>query len=135
VPGLNAAYRRGAAVLREADPAGRIGALQADLPALRPNELASAIKSADDRRAFCADRQTTGTTLLLSAPGAPLDPRFGAGSALAHALSGALPLTDSWPSLRCDVDTPEDLHAACDLGLGLHTSALLGAVACGPIEC
>ncbi len=135
VPGLNAAYRRGAAVLREADPAGRIGALQADLPALRSDELAAALKSADGRRAFVADRQTTGTTLLLSAPGGPLDPRFGKGSALAHALSGAAALTDSWPSLRCDVDTPQDLRFARDLGLGLHTSALLGALACGPIEC
>jgi 2-phospho-L-lactate guanylyltransferase len=135
LPGLNAAYRRGAAVLREADPAGRIGALQADLPALRSDDLAAALKSADGKRAFCADRQTTGTTLLLSSPGGPLDPRFGRGSALAHALSGAVALTDSWPSLRCDVDTPEDLAVARDLGLGVHTSALLGALACGPIEC
>jgi 2-phospho-L-lactate guanylyltransferase len=135
LPGLNAAYRRGAAVLREADPTGQIGALQADLPALRPDELAAAIKSANGKRAFVADRQTTGTTLLLSAPGGPLDPRFGRGSALSHALSGALALTDSWPSLRCDVDTPEDLAVARDLGLGVRTSALLGALTCGPIEC
>ena len=134
-PGLNAAYRHGAMLLREADPTGRIGALQADLPALRPAELSAAIKMSDGRRAFVADRQTTGTTLLLSAQAGPLDPRFGVGSAHAHAASGALPLTDSWPSLRCDVDTSEDLRVACDLGLGPHTSALLGAVACGPIEC
>jgi 2-phospho-L-lactate/phosphoenolpyruvate guanylyltransferase len=133
--GLNEALRHGAAILREADPTGQIGALQADLPALRPNELAAAIKTADGRRAFCADRQTTGTTLLLSAPGAPLDPRFGVGSARAHAASGAMVLTDSWPSLRCDVDTVEDLAVARDLGLGKRSSALLCAVACGPIEC
>jgi 2-phospho-L-lactate guanylyltransferase len=135
VTGLNAAFRHGALILRERDPLGQIGALQADLPALRPDELAAAIKASDGRRAFCADRQTTGTTLLLSAPGAPLDPRFGVGSAQAHAASGAVALTDSWPSLRCDVDTAEDLAVASDLGLGLRTSALLGAVACGPIEC
>jgi 2-phospho-L-lactate guanylyltransferase len=134
-PGLNAAYRHGATVLRGADPHGRTGALQADLPALKSGELAAAIKMSDGRRAFVADRQTTGTTLLLSTPGAPLDPRFGVGSAHAHAASGALALTDSWPSLRCDVDTPQDLLIARDLGLGVHTSALLGAVACGPIEC
>jgi 2-phospho-L-lactate/phosphoenolpyruvate guanylyltransferase len=133
--GLNEALRHGAAILRESDPAGQIGALQADLPALRPNELAAAIKTADGRRAFCADRQTTGTTLLLSAPGEPLDPRFGAGSAQAHTASGALALTDSYPSLRCDVDTVEDLAVARDLGLGEKTTALLCAVACGPIEC
>jgi 2-phospho-L-lactate/phosphoenolpyruvate guanylyltransferase len=133
--GLNQALRHGAAILREADPTGQIGALQADLPALRPNELAAAIKTADGRRAFCADRQTTGTTLLLSAPGDALDPRFGAGSAQAHAASGAMALTDSWPSLRCDVDTVEDLAVARELGLGVRSSALLCAVACGPIEC
>jgi 2-phospho-L-lactate guanylyltransferase len=133
--GLNQALRHGAAILRAADPTGQIGALQADLPALRPNELAAAIKTADGRRAFCADRQTTGTTLLLSAPGAALDPRFGVGSAQAHAASGAMALTDSWPSLRCDVDTVEDLAVARDLGLGERSSALLCAVACGPIEC
>lgn len=135
LPGLNAAYRHGASVLRSADPSARVGALQADLPALRPHELAAAIKTSDGNRAFVADRQTTGTTLLLAAPGQPLDPRFGVGSARAHAASGALPLTDSWPSLRCDVDTSDDLRVACDLGLGQHTNALLGAVACGPIEC
>lgn len=133
--GLNGAYRHGAAVLRRTNPAGQIGALQADLPALRPDELAGAIKSADGRRAFCADRHKTGTTLLLSAPGAPLDPRFGVHSAHAHAASGAMPITDGWPSLRCDVDTVQDLSAARELGLGTRTSALLGAVACGPNEC
>jgi 2-phospho-L-lactate guanylyltransferase len=135
VAGLNAAYQRGAAVLREADARARIGALQADLPALRADDLAVALKTADGRRAFVADRQKTGTTLLLAAVGAPLDPRFGVGSARAHAATGALALTESWATLRCDVDTPEDLRVACDLGLGAHTSALLGAVACGPIEC
>jgi 2-phospho-L-lactate guanylyltransferase len=135
VPGLNAAYRQGAAVLREADAGTRIGALQADLPALRADDLAAAIKTADGRRAYVADRQTTGTTLLLAAAGTNLDPRFGVGSARAHAATGAFALTDSWPSLRCDVDTSEDLRVACDLGVGQHTSALLGAVACGPIEC
>jgi 2-phospho-L-lactate guanylyltransferase len=133
--GLNGAYRHGAVVLRRTNPTGQIGALQADLPALRPDELAGAIKAADGRRAFCADRQKTGTTLLLSAPGAPLGPRFGVHSAHAHAASGALPLTDSWPSLRCDVDTVQDLSAARELGLGVRTSALLGAIACGPNEC
>src|SRR5882757_1124655 len=83
-PGLNEAYRHGASML------GRhVGALQADLPALRSAELAAAIAAADGKRAFCPDRQGTGTTLLLSAPGEPLDPRFGVGSAQAHRASGA----------------------------------------------
>jgi 2-phospho-L-lactate/phosphoenolpyruvate guanylyltransferase len=133
--GLNEALRHGAALLRQSDKAGQIGALQADLPALRPADLTAAIKTADGRRAFCADRQTTGTTLLLSAAGAPLNPRFGVGSARRHAASGAIALTGEWDSLRCDVDTAEDLSVAGDLGLGQRTSALLCAMAGGPIEC
>jgi 2-phospho-L-lactate/phosphoenolpyruvate guanylyltransferase len=112
-PGLNAAYRHGATLL------GRhVGALQADLPALRSWDLEAAIDAADGRRAFCADRQGTGTTLLLAAVGEPLDPRFGVGSAAAHRDSGALELTGAWPSLRCDVDTEADLAIAAGIGLG-----------------
>jgi len=123
--GLNPALRHGAALLRERDAACVIGALQADLPALRPHELAAAVAEADGRRAFCPDRQGTGTTLLLSAPGADLGPRFGIGSADAHTASGAVALLGPWPSLRCDVDTAEDLGSATALGLGGRTSALL----------
>ena len=81
LPGLNAALSFGAGVLRERDAHGVVGALQADLPALRPAELAAAVGLGGGRRAFCADRPGTGTTLLLSAPGGPLEPRFGPGSA------------------------------------------------------
>lgn len=115
-PGLNEAYRHGASML------GRhVGALQADLPALRSAELAAAITAADGKRAFCPDRQGTGTTLLISAPGEPLDPRFGVGSAQAHRESGAIELIGDWPSLRCDVDTEADLAIAAELGLGPRT--------------
>ncbi|PWR10558.1 2-phospho-L-lactate guanylyltransferase, partial [Micromonospora acroterricola] len=68
-----------------------------------------------------------GTVLLAAPPGVPLDPRFGVGSAAAHAASGALPLTGDWPSLRRDVDTAADLTAAARLGLGPRTAALLAA--------
>jgi 2-phospho-L-lactate guanylyltransferase len=136
--GLNAAYTSGATVLAGQDPAGVVGALQADLPALRPDELAAALAEADGRRAFCADRQGAGTTLLLGAPGAALDPRFGPGSARAHAESGAVAIGTGLPSLRCDVDTAEDLAIAAALGLGPHTAAIAAtpapvpvAVACG----
>jgi 2-phospho-L-lactate guanylyltransferase len=127
ITGLNAALRHGESLLRRDDPAAMIGALQADLPALRADELAAALAEASGRRAFSADRQGTGTTLLLSAPGAPLDPRFGVGSADAHAQSGALALQLAAPSLRSDVDTPGDLNHACSLGVGKHTAAILGA--------
>jgi 2-phospho-L-lactate/phosphoenolpyruvate guanylyltransferase len=134
VPGLNPAYERGATLLRERDPATAVAALQADLPALRPDELDDAIASAlalfaaGARRAFVADAEGTGTTLLLAAPGVDLDPRFGVGSAHRHEDSGAHPLAGSWPGLRRDVDTADDLHEAADLGLGKHTSCVLAPI-------
>lgn len=125
-PGLNAAYAHGAALLRARTPDTPVGALQADLPALRPAELDAAIAAFDGgTRAYCADAGGTGTTLLLAASGTDLDPRFGIGSAARHAASGARALTGDWPGLRCDVDTTGDLRAAADLGLGAHTRAVL----------
>jgi 2-phospho-L-lactate/phosphoenolpyruvate guanylyltransferase len=120
LPGLNAALAHGAALLRA--PGRVVGALQADLPALRPADLTAAVEEAAGRRAYCADRQATGTTLLLTAPGEPLDPRFGPGSAAAHATTGAVSVGGSAASLRCDVDTEDDLAMAADLGLGGRTS-------------
>ncbi|MGH3880012.1 MAG: 2-phospho-L-lactate guanylyltransferase [Actinophytocola sp.] len=130
LPGLNAALSFGAGLLRERSGHGSgrgvVGALQADLPALRSKELAEALAAAEGRRAFCADRSGTGTTLLLSAAGGPLEPRFGVGSAAAHAASGAMPVGAGSDSLRCDVDTADDLLAAADLGLGPRTASLAG---------
>jgi 2-phospho-L-lactate/phosphoenolpyruvate guanylyltransferase len=123
--GLNAALRRGEHLLRADDPDAVVGALQADLPALRQAEFAAALAEAGGRRAFVADWAGTGTTLLLSAPAGALDPSFGSGSARAHAASGAVPLLTAAPTLRRDVDTPEDLRQAGGLGLGKQTSALL----------
>jgi 2-phospho-L-lactate/phosphoenolpyruvate guanylyltransferase len=129
--GLNAAYTLGWQLLAHRDPAAAVGALQADLPALRPTELDAAIEAATTAfaggatRAFVADAEGTGTTLLLAAPGAPLGPRFGAGSAAAHQESGARPLIGDWPGLRRDVDTADDLRRAAGLGLGPHTTCVL----------
>jgi 2-phospho-L-lactate guanylyltransferase len=132
VAGLNAAYQRGAAALRGRDAQGVVGALQADLPAVRPEELCAALAAAHTlfadgaaARAFVADAEGTGTTLLLAAPGTALDPRFGAGSAERHRGSGAVELTGDWPGLRRDVDTSTDLGDAAALGLGPHTRGVL----------
>ncbi|MPY78694.1 MAG: 2-phospho-L-lactate guanylyltransferase [Actinophytocola sp.] len=122
---LNAALRHGATLVRLADPDGVIGALQADLPALRSYDLASAIAEAAGRRAVCADHAGTGTTLLLSASGGALDPRFGAGSAAAHVRTGALPLVTPAETLRTDVDTIADVERVRALGVGRNTLAML----------
>lgn len=124
---LNQALTHGTDALLRRDPSATVGALQADLPALRPEELSAALERARGRRAFVADHQGTGTTLLLAAPHRLLDPHFGVGSAGAHATSGALAITVPVPTLRCDVDTVEDLVAAHALGLGKHSSAVVGA--------
>ncbi|WP_412542180.1 2-phospho-L-lactate guanylyltransferase [Longispora sp. K20-0274] len=139
--GLNAAIRHGQAVLAGMRPApqprGRlpwpIAALTADLPALRPAELAAALAAARSRhRCHVPDAAGTGTTLLASA--GELEPAFGPGSAAAHARSGAVALAGEWPSLRQDVDTPADLRAAVALGLGRHTRAAIGRRHAGQVS-
>ncbi len=129
--GLNAAVRHGAAVAAERWPAAGIAALAADLPALRTAELLDALDAAGAApRCYVADTTGAGTTLLTAAPGVPVAPRFGPGSAVAHAASGAVALTGDWPGLRRDVDTPADLAAASAFGLGSHSAALLDSPAC-----
>jgi 2-phospho-L-lactate/phosphoenolpyruvate guanylyltransferase len=121
---LNAAVRHAAAALD-----GRpVAALPADLPALRPVELAAALRSAgtEPSPAYVADTAGTGTVLLAAPDGSALGPRFGSDSAAAHARAGARTLDGDWPTLRRDVDTPEDLAVAAQLGLGTHTAAFFG---------
>jgi 2-phospho-L-lactate guanylyltransferase len=119
--GLNPALEHGAR--SAAGPA--VAALSSDLPALRPDELAAALRAAGEGRSFVADAEGTGTTLL-TAVGTDLRPHFGAGSAEAHLRSGALPLAGTWPGLVRDVDTEADLRAALALGAGPRTTALAG---------
>lgn len=102
----------------------QIGALNADLPSLRPAELVAALQASAGRRAYCSDRHGTGTTCLVAAVGEDLNPQFGARSASAHASSGAFRLRGQWPSLMHDVDTRADLDAAASLGLGSRTRSL-----------
>ena len=119
---LNNALRTASASANEPN----IAVLQGDLPALRPDELSAALlAAAGHRRSFVADRQGTGTSALF-AFGVPLDPRFGAGSASRHRLSGAVELRGTWPGLSCDIDTPDDLAQAQLLGLGPATAGAVG---------
>ncbi|WP_250027331.1 2-phospho-L-lactate guanylyltransferase [Paractinoplanes maris] len=129
--GLNAAMRYGA---DEVAGTGRHRfVLAGDLPALRAEQLDAALAGAEAPaeapaeagRSFVADAAGSGTVLLAVAPGGPLDPHFGVGSAAAHAASGAHPLDGDWPGLRQDVDTPADLLTVLGLGAGPHTCALL----------
>ncbi|MGW0884213.1 2-phospho-L-lactate guanylyltransferase [Streptomyces sp. NPDC002671] len=124
--GLNAALRHGATVVREMSPRVPVAALNADLPALRPQELSRVLEAAAEfPRAFLPDAAALGTTLLAAAPGQELLPAFGTGSRARHRASGAaelrLPAVDS---VRQDVDTGADLRAALALGVGRHTAAV-----------
>jgi 2-phospho-L-lactate guanylyltransferase len=118
--GLNPALEYGA---RSAS-GDAVAALSSDLPALRPDELTAALgAAAGSARAFVADAQGTGTTLL-TAVDTELLPRFGPRSAEAHLVGGATALSGTWPGLVRDVDTESDLRAALALGAGPRTTAL-----------
>ncbi|PRC52684.1 2-phospho-L-lactate guanylyltransferase, partial [Mycobacterium sp. ITM-2017-0098] len=85
-------------------------------------ELAEAIRAARAHpRSYVTDRHGTGTAALFSF-GVLLDPHFGADPAQRHRRSGAVELTGAWPGLRSDIDTPDDLDVARDLGVGPATS-------------
>jgi 2-phospho-L-lactate guanylyltransferase len=110
---LNAALRRAAGSLGPLRP---VAVLTGDVPALRPAELAEALALAQLQRSFVPDLPGDGTVLLAAPAREPLDPRFGPGSAAAHARSGAKRLDGAWPTLRRDVDTAADLAEAVGLG-------------------
>ncbi|MFH8611898.1 2-phospho-L-lactate guanylyltransferase [Streptomyces sp. NPDC018029] len=123
--GLNAALAHGAAQVRAERPDAAVAALNADLPALRPAELARALDGAAAfSRAFMPDAAGIGTTLLCATAGTQLRPAFGGASRARHSASGAVELAlDGVDSVRQDVDTGEDLRAALALGVGPRTAA------------
>ena len=137
---LNAALRHGAAVASRRWPGTGLAALTADLPALRPAELATALHAAEvpeipeapeagatGRAVFVPDAAGIGTTLYAVPPGGDFLPLFGGASRARHAASGAAEIDlDEMTGLRRDVDTPEDLQVVLALGAGPRTTALAG---------
>jgi 2-phospho-L-lactate guanylyltransferase len=121
--GLNPALREAARHAADRWPDDGVAALVGDLPALRPADLAAALRAAAAVPAgYVPDAAGTGTTLLTAAPGTALDPAFGPGSAGRHAARAAQ--LDGRPGLRRDVDTARDLADAATLGLGPLTAAV-----------
>lgn len=118
---LNNAISAAESIVRETT--ANVAVLQGDLPAMQPHELSEAIAAAGAHaRSFVADRHGTGTAALF-AFGVGLDPLLGTNSASRHRDSGAVELTGSWRGLRCDIDTPDDLAQARQLGIGAATAA------------
>jgi 2-phospho-L-lactate guanylyltransferase len=106
-----------------------VAAICADLPALRPDDLALALGAADPARmSFVADAQRVGTTMVVASDLATFRPSFGAGSRRRHLEAGAGEITGiEVPTLRRDVDDPAALADALRLGAGPHTSAVARA--------
>ncbi|WP_106815252.1 2-phospho-L-lactate guanylyltransferase [Microbacterium timonense] len=126
--GLDAAVAAGVAAV---DPTGRMprAALLGDLPALRPGDLADALRAAASvDRAVVADAEGTGSTLVTAGPGVAWRSSFGDRSFARHLALGCvgLEIPDA-STLRRDVDTADQLDAAGALGLGPRTGALLTA--------
>jgi 2-phospho-L-lactate/phosphoenolpyruvate guanylyltransferase len=129
--GLNEALGYGAAYAEQRWPGrGRCG-LAGDLPAMRPAELAAALRvAAGLGTAFVPDADGTGTALYAAAPGLPFRPRFGPSSRRQHLDDGATEIRAgeagaALDGLRRDVDTVNDLRAAVAIGLGPRSKAEL----------
>lgn len=123
---LNATLRQAAAEAARRRPDLLPVALCADLPALVPEDLATALAEVrDDGATFTRDVAGEGTTMY-GAPAAQFEPRFGPGSAAAHLAAGAREVTAEVPTLRQDVDDVGDLGRALLLGVGRHTAAVSG---------
>lgn len=124
--GLNPALEYGAARARLIAPDAGVGALSADLPALRPAELDRALEAVSAApNAFVPDAAGSGTTLYTARPEAMFAPAFGPESRARHRALGAYEAVPSAiDSVRRDVDTIDDLREALALGVGSHTAAV-----------
>jgi 2-phospho-L-lactate guanylyltransferase len=118
---LNGSLVAAAAAVRPRHPGAVPVALCADLPCLRAADLAAALDQVAVGGAwFVADSDGTGTTTY-AAPYDDFAPRFGPGSARAHAAAGARAVVGELATLRHDVDDQESLLRAVELGPGAHT--------------
>lgn len=124
--GLNPALVHGAAQARLLAPGGGVGALSADLPALRPDQLDRVLEAAEAApNAFLPDAAGIGTTLYTARPGAAFAPAFGTESRARHRRLGARELVvEDVASVRRDVDTIDDLREALALGVGPRTASV-----------
>jgi 2-phospho-L-lactate guanylyltransferase len=121
--GLNGSIERGSTRARQLVPGTHVVVVPSDLPAIEPVELDTFLRRAGGhRRAFVADTDGIGTSLLSATGDSPLLASYGVGSRDRHRQSGAYDLTrDDLPSLRRDVDDLAALAIVLALGRGVHT--------------
>lgn len=125
--GLNAAITAGVDWSRSRHPDAGVVVVAADLPGLRPRDIAAVLHIASAQpRTVLADREGTGTTMLTGLPGTPPRPQFGADSLARHRVDGAAVIggRDLARAAR-DVDTPDHLDEARHLGVGATTGRVL----------
>lgn len=104
-------------------------ALCADLPSLRPDDLADALAEVPGHQtAYVPDAAGTGTTLFAATDLESFAPRFGPDSAARHERAGAARIGMELPRLRADVDAPAEIERALDLGVGPRTAAVLAGL-------
>ena len=113
--GLNPALQEA----RAAATGARLLILPADLPGVRPADLARVLDAGTAAGSpsvvLVPDRHGTGTNALLLDPPDAIDPAFGGDSRAGHAwlaASAEIPFTELTGVLDLDVDTPEDLLLA-----------------------
>lgn len=124
--GLNDALTFAISRCRSTHAAGII-IVTGDLPSLKAPDLTTVINSADDSRpSFVRDHTGFGTSMLVIPTGTAVNPRFGFDSGNRHAAMGYQDITGyATTRARLDVDTPADLRAVTDLGVGAATHSLL----------
>ena len=127
---LNATLVQAAAEVVRRWPGAVPVALCADLPGLRPVELAGVLQEvvahvAAGEAAFVRDRAGVGTTLYAAAA-ERFVPSFGLESAARHLDAGAVEVGADAPSVRSDVDDLADLGASLVAGVGPHTTRASG---------
>lgn len=137
--GLNGAIRAAAELAVSGYPGSPLAVVMADLPALRADDLATALREVSGHRtAFVADAEGSGTTLLGAQVATDLLPAFGPNSADRHEALGAVPVRAGVPTLRQDVDTLADISTVLAMGTGWWTVSAARCVrrhlpdACGP---
>ncbi len=124
---LNGTLVQAAVEMHRRDPALRLAAVCADLPALRPDEVARAFASAHaTRMSFVGDQDGVGTTAVIAPGLEDFRPSFGNGSRAQHLQAGAFEVDAvDVPGLRRDVDDPASLSEALRLGVGARTAQVL----------